>query len=174
MTKEEILDALKAVKYPPYNKDIVSFGMVKYVKIDGKKAEIKIFTGGAEDTAKKVVSDSAHELSKKFPDCEFNVSLLAEDPSKKQPVHAESSPEGMSGAKFTIAVASGKGGGRQKHCCCKSRQSPGGEILDRRQRESRAYGLRYPRAERNYSIRRKSLSVSKRPAKNHSPSDGRN
>ena len=110
MTKEEILDALKAVKYPPYNKDIVSFGMVKYVKIDGKKAEIKIFTGGAEDTAKKVVSDSAHELSKKFPDCEFNVSLLAEDPSKKQPVHAESSPEGMSGAKFTIAVASGKGG----------------------------------------------------------------
>ena len=40
MTKEEILDALKAVKYPPYNKDIVSFGMVKYVKIDGKKAEI--------------------------------------------------------------------------------------------------------------------------------------
>ena len=54
MTKEEILDALKAVKYPPYNKDIVSFGMVKYVKIDGKKAEIKIFTGGAEDTAKKV------------------------------------------------------------------------------------------------------------------------
>lgn len=110
MTKEEILDALKAVKYPPYSKDIVSFGMVKYVKIDGKKAEIKIFTGGAEDTAKKVVSDSAHELSKKFPDCEFNVSLLAEDPSKKQPVHAESSPEGMSGAKFTIAVASGKGG----------------------------------------------------------------
>lgn len=73
MTKEEILDALKAVKYPPYSKDIVSFGMVKYVKIDGKKAEIKIFTGGAEDTAKKVVSDSAHELSKKFPDCEFNV-----------------------------------------------------------------------------------------------------
>ena len=69
MTKEEILDALKAVKYPPYSKDIVSFGMVKYVKIDGKKAEIKIFTGGAEDTAKKVVSDSAHELSKKFPDC---------------------------------------------------------------------------------------------------------
>lgn len=53
MTKEEILDALKAVKYPPYSKDIVSFGMVKYVKIDGKKAEIKIFTGGAEDTAKK-------------------------------------------------------------------------------------------------------------------------
>ena len=52
MTKEEILDALKAVKYPPYSKDIVSFGMVKYVKIDGKKAEIKIFTGGAEDTAK--------------------------------------------------------------------------------------------------------------------------
>ena len=112
MTKEEILDALKAVKYPPYNKDIVSFGMVKYVKIDGKKAEIKIFTGGAEDTAKKVVSDSAHELSKKFPDCEFNVSLLAEDPSKKQPVHAESSPEGMLGAKFTIAVASGTGGCR--------------------------------------------------------------
>ena len=37
MTKEDILDALRGVKYPPYSRDIVSFGMVKYAKAgDGR------------------------------------------------------------------------------------------------------------------------------------------
>ena len=58
MTKEEILNTLKAVKYPPYSKDIVSFGMVKYVKTDGSRAEVRIFTGGEKEAAKKVVLEA--------------------------------------------------------------------------------------------------------------------
>lgn len=110
MTKEEILDTLKAVKYPPYEKDIVSFAMVKYVKVEGNSAEIKIFTGGAADIAEKVAREASQKLLQKFPNCEFKVSLLAEDPSKKVPLHAEKIPAGMEGVKFIVAVASGKGG----------------------------------------------------------------
>lgn len=110
MTKEDIIDALRSVKYPPYSKDIVSFGMVKYAKADGGRAEVRIFTGGAEDAARKVLEDASRALSERFPGVEFDVRLLSEDPSKKVSPRAESVPEGLAGVKFTVAVASGKGG----------------------------------------------------------------
>ena len=110
MTKEEIIEALKAVKYPPYSRDIVSFGMVKYVKADGDFAEVRIFTGGAPETAEQITREASAVLAEKFPHAKFNVSLLAEDPSKKPPTPAKQVPEGLAEVKFIVAVASGKGG----------------------------------------------------------------
>lgn len=110
MTKEDILDALRGVKYPPYSRDIVSFGMVKYAKAGDGRAEVRIFTGGSEDSAKKVLEDASRALAEKFPGVEFDVKLLSEDPSKNVSARAESVPDGLAGVKFTVAVASGKGG----------------------------------------------------------------
>lgn len=110
MTKEEILNTLKAVKYPPYDKDIVSFGMVKYVKADESSAEVRIFTGGAEETALKIVKQASEVLHAAFPGCKFEVVLLKDDPSKKVPENADKKPAGFAGVKFVVAVASGKGG----------------------------------------------------------------
>ena len=67
MTKEDILDALRGVKYPPYSRDIVSFGMVKYAKAGDGRAEVRIFTGGSEVSAKKVLEDASRALAEKFP-----------------------------------------------------------------------------------------------------------
>lgn len=63
MTKEEIIGALKAVKYPPYSRDIVSFGMVKYVRADGDFAEVRIFTGGAPETAEQITREASAVLA---------------------------------------------------------------------------------------------------------------
>lgn len=108
MTKEEILNTLKAVKYPPYSKDIVSFGMVKYVKTDGSRAEVRIFTGGEKEAAKKVVLEATKVLEAAYPNAKFNVVLLAEDPAKAQAPAPKN--ETLAGVKMKIAVASGKGG----------------------------------------------------------------
>ena len=110
MTKEEILNALKNVKYPPYSKDIVSFGMVKYVKVEGNKAEIRIFTGGNEKLAEQISRESAEVLKKTFPDGEFNIGLLAEDPNKTIPPAPTPKKETLAGVKIKVAVSSGKGG----------------------------------------------------------------
>ena len=67
MTKEDILDALRGVKYPPYSRDIVSFGMVKYAKAGDGRAEVRIFTGGSEDSAKKVSKTPPVLSPKNFP-----------------------------------------------------------------------------------------------------------
>lgn len=108
MTKEEILNTLKAVKYPPYSKDIVSFGMVKYVKTDGSRAEVRIFTGGEKEAAKKVVLEATKVLEAAYPNAKFDVVLLAEDPAKAQAPAPKN--ETLAGVKMKIAVASGKGG----------------------------------------------------------------
>lgn len=108
MTKEEILNTLKAVKYPPYSKDIVSFGMVKYVKTDGSRAEVRIFTGGENEAAKKVVLEATKVLEAAYPNAKFDVVLLAEDPAKAQAPAPKN--ETLAGVKMKIAVASGKGG----------------------------------------------------------------
>lgn len=108
MTKEEILNTLKAVKYPPYSKDIVSFGMVKYVKTDGSRAEVRIFTGGEKEAAKKVVLEATKVLEAAYPNAKFDVVLLAEDPAKAQAPAPKN--ETLAGVKMKIAVVSGKGG----------------------------------------------------------------
>ena len=85
MTKEDILNTLKAVKYPPYSKDIVSFGMVKYVKAEADRAEVRIFTGGEAEAAKKVALEATKTLEAAYPNFKFDVILLAEDPAKSAP-----------------------------------------------------------------------------------------
>jgi len=37
MNKQEILNLLKEINYPGFSRDIVSFGMIENVEIDGKK-----------------------------------------------------------------------------------------------------------------------------------------
>lgn len=49
----------------------MSFGMVKYAKAGDGRAEVRIFTGGSEDSAKKVLEDASRALAEKFPGVEF-------------------------------------------------------------------------------------------------------
>ena len=35
ITQEAVLNVLRQVKYPGYSRDIVSFGLVKEIKVDG-------------------------------------------------------------------------------------------------------------------------------------------
>ena len=41
-TEETIREALKAVKYPGFTRDIVSFGLVKSIKIDNGEVKVQV------------------------------------------------------------------------------------------------------------------------------------
>ena len=43
MTKEQIIEELKSIKYPGFSRDIVSFGMVKDILINNNHIEINFF-----------------------------------------------------------------------------------------------------------------------------------
>src|SRR5580658_1313435 len=54
-TQQHILDALKSVKYPGYNRDIVSFGLIKNVSVNGGAVAVALqLTGGAADVAGQI------------------------------------------------------------------------------------------------------------------------
>ena len=54
-TQQNILEALKAVKYPGYMRDIVSFGLVKNIAVNGGAVSISLqLTGGTAEIAGRI------------------------------------------------------------------------------------------------------------------------
>ena len=52
VTEEDIKSALKAVKYPGYSRDIVSFGLVKEVAVKNGAVSLTMqLTGGSAEVA---------------------------------------------------------------------------------------------------------------------------
>tara|TARA_Y100000814_G_scaffold243357_1_gene188109 strand:+ start:626 stop:1738 length:1113 start_codon:yes stop_codon:yes gene_type:complete len=111
MTKENILNILKTVKYPGFERDIVSFGMVKDISISDQNIviELNILTQNLDkkEQTKKLVEDALSNLSKKII-----VQMSEAGPSVKSPTLNMPQPgsQTLANVKHIVAVASGKGG----------------------------------------------------------------
>ncbi len=106
VTEAQILKALKAVNDPDLNRDIVSLGFVKNVKIcDGNVAfDVELTTPACP--VKEELKKQAHDVVKALPGVtEVNVKMTAQ--TRGRPV---GSTDLLKGVKNLIAIASGKGG----------------------------------------------------------------
>src|SRR3974377_531022 len=62
-TEEDVRNALKAVKYPGYSRDIVSFGLVKQIGIKGGAVQVVMsLTSANPEAAHKLKTESEHVL----------------------------------------------------------------------------------------------------------------
>jgi len=112
MTQEEIQNILKEIKYPGFNRDIVSFGMVKNISLSDNTIDISLqINSENEDLLNQLTS----EINNKFINLgESNVNIHIQKPQnqpaqsagQQNPVNQQSIP----GVKHIIAIASGKGG----------------------------------------------------------------
>ena len=59
LTSETILAQLRGVKYPGYSRDIVSFGLVKDIKIDGTRVTVHIAVTTADISVPKQIEENA-------------------------------------------------------------------------------------------------------------------
>lgn len=109
MTKESVLEALKGVKYPGFEKDIVAFGFVKDVEVSGANVLLGV----------EIVSASpevAEELRGAITACLTKAGAARVDVTIKQPkppVQKSNSQSGKNIAphvKNFVMVSSGKGG----------------------------------------------------------------
>ncbi len=113
-SEDDILNALKAVKYPGYSRDIVSFGIVKNVAV----------ANGAVSVAIHLTSANAEAVGQIKSDCEAAIKAvegvrLAHVQVQQPPGGCQAQPGGPApgqgpqrapGIARVIAVASGKGG----------------------------------------------------------------
>jgi len=109
ISAEQIRDALKGVKYPGFNRDIVSFGLVKDVRVRGNDVEVHIALATADPKIPEAIHQAAMAALRGLPgvsSAEVKIEVQA-PPSAPA---AASGPARIDGVRHIIAIASGKGG----------------------------------------------------------------
>ena len=117
LSQEEIQNALKAVKYPGYSRDIVSFGIIKEISTaNGAVSVVLQLPSTSPEIAQQVKAD-AERVLKALPGVNHvHVDVrhpLASASAPKSPLTAENKIPGVT---RIIAVASGKGGVGKSTC----------------------------------------------------------
>jgi len=109
ISEEQIKDALKAVKYPGFSRDIVSFGLVKSIDIDNGDLKVQLAIATNDPNIPATIKSDAEKI----------LANLAGVRSAKILIDIHAPPAGagatvgatrLPGVKHVIAVASGKGG----------------------------------------------------------------
>ena len=113
LNSDLVLAQLRGVKYPGYSRDIVSFGLVKDVQIDGTRVSIKIAVTTADPNIPKQIQQTATAALESMPGVSEATVLLDVSAPVTKAMQAEGGalPQTkIEGIKHVIAVASGKGG----------------------------------------------------------------
>jgi ATP-binding protein involved in chromosome partitioning len=110
LTEELVLERLKAVKFPGYSRDIVSFGLVKEIKIAGSDLLVRLSVATSNPAVAQTLKKESEQA----------LATLAGVRSTKVVIDITNPPEVASGGqtgttkitgvKHVIAIASGKGG----------------------------------------------------------------
>jgi ATP-binding protein involved in chromosome partitioning len=117
LTQEEIQNALKAVKYPGFSRDIISFGLVKEISAANGAVSVTMQLTSPNSEAAQQIKTESERVLKSLPGVNHvHVEV-------RQPATGQASPQSpfanqnkISGVKRVIAIASGKGGVGKSTC----------------------------------------------------------
>ena len=108
INQESIREALKVVKYPGFSRDIVSFGLVREISINGSDVEVQLVISTAENAVAKTIRDEATQALKSLVGSgRLNVKVDVQAPAAPT---GSVGPARIEGVRHIIAVGSGKGG----------------------------------------------------------------
>ena len=111
-TQEQVLDALKKVKFPGLSRDIVSFGFVRDIVVDGGSVAFTLqFQTENPTVGSQLARDSEAAVRAIEGVTDVRVQLeISSRQANASPAGAAPSPKALDNVKYRIAVASGKGG----------------------------------------------------------------
>jgi ATP-binding protein involved in chromosome partitioning len=109
ISEGQIIDALKAVKYPGFSRDIISFGLLKSVQIDDGEVKVQLALATNDPNVPAAIKRDAEQVLRALEGVRSAKVLID--------IHAPPAGAGagvgatrIPGVKHVIAVASGKGG----------------------------------------------------------------
>jgi ATP-binding protein involved in chromosome partitioning len=111
-TQDQILDALKTVKFPGLSRDIVSFGFVRDVRVDGSVVSFTIHFQTENPAVGEQIArdaDRAVRAVEGVSDVRVNLEIGGRG-GTQLPQGAAPPTQTLAGVRYRIAVASGKGG----------------------------------------------------------------
>ena len=112
ITQEQVRAQLSTVKYPGFSRDIVSFGLVKDVRIDGGDVTVQMSLTTNDPRVPQAIKDGSEAALAQLSGVEkvtvrIDIHAPAQTPGGAGAPMATTAIEGV---KHVIAVASGKGG----------------------------------------------------------------
>jgi ATP-binding protein involved in chromosome partitioning len=109
ISEEQIRDALKSVKYPGFTRDIISFGLVKSVKIDNGEVKVQLALATNDPNVPATIKNDAEKILHGLSGVQ-SAKVLIDIHAPPAGAGAGVVAAGIPGVKHVIAVASGKGG----------------------------------------------------------------
>ena len=107
ITEQQVREALQQVPFPGLSRDIVSFGLVRDISIDGGIVTVRIaVTSSRTEVAPQVEQDARRALEAVPGVSQVNVEMATEEPRQAAPHRPAILPD----VRFKVAMASGKGG----------------------------------------------------------------
>jgi ATP-binding protein involved in chromosome partitioning len=111
LTQEDIKNALKAVKYPGYSRDIVSFGLVKEISVTNDAVSVSMqLTSPNADVARQIKEEAERGLKALSGMKHVRVEVRQPASGPESGPSPWANQTRVPGVKRVIAVASGKGG----------------------------------------------------------------
>lgn len=108
LNEELVREALRAVKYPGFSRDIVSFGLIRDIRISGGDVQIQIALSTNEPKIPVQIRDESLQAVQAVPGVtSVNVKVDVQAPAAPT---GDVGPTKVEGVRHVIAVASGKGG----------------------------------------------------------------
>ena len=105
-TEHQLRAALTSVSYPGFRRDIISFGLVKEVAVDGADVKVQLVLSTNEPNIPNILKTEIEAALKKVAGV-AKVTVLID---VQAPVQAPTASQKIPGVKKIIAIASGKGG----------------------------------------------------------------
>jgi len=110
LNRERIIKVLKGVNYPGFNRDIVSFGLVKDILVEDSKVTLSIVLPKPDQKLQSTIEEEVRKAIFGIPGVEDLSMKIGSRPQKQITADADSEKSKLPDIKYYIAVASGKGG----------------------------------------------------------------
>lgn len=116
ITKNQILERLKTIKYPGFSRDIVSFGLIKDVFVQDTSVKVIMNITSGDKKIRDQIPELVREQLETMPDVDNVVIETLANQEQQQSYPSGHAPGIKSGekllkdVKYKIAVSSGKGG----------------------------------------------------------------
>src|ERR1700754_5179369 len=110
LTEELVLERLKTVKFPGYSRDIVSFGLVKEVKIAGSDLLVRLNVATANPVVAQTIQKESEQALATIPGVRSSKVVIDITNPPEVAQGGQTGTTKIAGVKHVIAIASGKGG----------------------------------------------------------------
>ena len=106
-TPQDLLEALKQVRYPGFSRDIVSFGLVRDIQVGSRGVTVELVVSANDEAIAEIRQGVTAAIATAT---DLPLEIVIEQPARPTAAGPRPARTGIPGIRHIVAIASGKGG----------------------------------------------------------------